>query len=402
MASVLLTLSCGGSPKVSAAAGGADPSLGLPVPPNPFLPASVNAYIGTQASSPSHTTGKIWSVSLDHTKDQYSYADGGNTAQSGSFVPMNGYLLLLDKNGYEKGFALEVQGRAVIIRPGDSSAAPVFAIQQPTCFPIKGNVKFQFVMSPGDPTAGQATFGKIYATTDSSGSEWDFAGQAQYQAPDGKNVPTNAYIPSYPSSFSGNCQASPGAASINISATPEYSTPTQYVIGPTGYFLETRSYANDPNLSQFGDISAWGISEPSVALSTSKVASASYLGFLFEANGGTYLTRPVGFGGTTTSGTVMSGGTFLNENPINPQGTEMTLSFGSQDPLNHGSYYLAKLVLPLAPNSSCASTGTDANGNQTCTYAAVATVGNPEGKYFVILTAYDSSGHQKILILVQQ
>jgi hypothetical protein len=374
--------------------------LGLPIQPDPFIPASGNSYVGTQAASPSNTTGKMWSVNIDHIKTQFAYSEGDAPTRSGAFVPMNGYLLLLDQHGYETGFALEVQGRALLLRPGDSSTPLVFAVQQPDCFSIGGNVKFQYVMSPGNPTAGQATFGRIYATR--QGTRWDFSGQSKYQVPDGKNIPTNAYIPSYPSSFSGTCGATADAASVNVSPTPQYGIPTQFIVGPTGYFLETQNYTNDPSLSQYGDLSAWGIVEPSAPLSASKIASASYVGFLFESNNGVYLTRPVGFGGLTTSGSVMTGGTFLNENPINPQGTEMTVSFGSQDPLNNGLYYLAKLTLPLPPNVSCTSPGIDLNGNPTCTYTAVATVGNPEGKYCIILTTYDGSSNQKILFLMQQ
>jgi len=397
MGAACLSLSCGGKTTTSALPGTV-PGQGLPIPP---VAGPANAYVGKQTSSPSHVDPSLWTVSIDHNTSKFTYGNG-TIAQTGGFVPLNGFLLMQDQNGYQKGLALEVPGRMAILRPGDSTTAPVFAVQQTECFPVVGNVKFQFALSPGSPTGGQSAFGRIYARTGSDLSSWNFDGQAQYQGPNGRSVPANAYIPSYPSSYSGKCAAASNAAAVTVSATAEYSIPTHYLINEAGYFLETQSYTDDPVFSQYGDVAAWGVVEPLMPLKTSTVASASYLGFLFEANNGVYLTRPVGFGGLKTSGSVMSGGAFLNENPINPPGVEMTLNFGAQDALNNGLYYTAKLTLPMTAGASCTSPGTDSSGNLTCTYNAVATVGNPEERFVIFLTAFDGSGHQKILVLVQQ
>jgi hypothetical protein len=318
----------------------------------------------------------------------------------------NGFLLLLDASGYQMGYGLEIPGQVAILRPGNSSTAPIFAVQQPNCFSIGGNVKLQFALVPGDVASGYATFGKVYATTNSDGSAWSFDGLTQYQLMTSLDVtPANASIPSYPTAFSGNCSASNGAASVNIPPSPTYSVPTRFIISPGGFMLEDQNYTNMSQGSQslLGDIASLGIVGPTSPLTTSSVTHQNYLGFLFEASNGTYLTQPVGFG-IVASSTAVNGGTFPNEDPTQTPNSNMSIAFGSQDPLNNGLYYLATFTLPVnsIEAASCSAPGTDSSGDATCTYDAVASVGTPEGKYAIILTAYDSSGYQKVLVLYQQ
>jgi hypothetical protein len=408
-------LTLGMSAMLTACGGGSKPPLaGLPEP----VPAGqVNSYVGGQGNSPSEES--TWSVTINHSNNSYSYTNpnsGSTVPTTGALSnPTGGFLILLDQNGYQNGLALEIPREAIILRPGDSTVAPVFAVQQASCFPIGGNVKFLFNFSPGLTGTNEAGFGRIYASTSTDGSAWEFNNQTEYVAPNG-SVPSDADFPGYPSGYSGDCSASNGAASVtstplayfsNGSATSTYNIPTEYVISPAGYFFENQSYANVPAAVgwNYPAISAWGVSEPSAPLIIGSVATANYVGFLFEASvdSSTYRTRLVGFGNAPIAGTVMTGGTFPNEDPTQPVTVNMSVTFGTQDPLNKGLYYLAKLTIPYdGDQSNCATPVPNQNGTLTCTYDAVATVGFSDYRYTIILSAFDASGDQKTLVLFAQ
>jgi hypothetical protein len=388
---------------------------GLPPPPPP---GSANSYIGGQGNSPSELSP--WSITIDHTQNQYSYTNPNaeNAAPvTGSFSPLTGgFLILLDQNGYQSGLALEIPGEAIILRPGDSTTAPIFAVQQASCFAIGGgsDVKFLFAFSPAFTSYGEAFFGRIYATTNSDGSSWQFNNQTQYQAPSG-GVPADADFPGYPGAYSGTCTASNGSA--NIASAPlasfgtgaTYTLPTEYVINPAGFFYENQSYVNVPpgeNWS-YPAVSAWGVSEPSLPLTLSNVATANYVGLLFQTaqSNSIYRTSLVGFGNLPISGTVMTGGTFPNEDPTQAATINMSVTFGSQDPLNNGVYYLAKLTTPADGSSftsSCLTYGVSKSGAPTCTNDAIVTVGESNYQYTIIVSAADTSGNQEMLVLFQQ
>jgi hypothetical protein len=403
--SAMLT-GCGGS--------SATPAASLPTPAPAGL---VNSYVGGQGDSPSQQYP--WNVTINRSTNTYSYTNpnsGSTVATTGALTSLTGrFLILLDQNGYQSGLALEIPGEAILLRPGDSTTALVYAVQQPNCFGITGNVKFLFNFSPGLTGTNEAGFGRIYASTNSDGSVWQFNNQTEYVAPDG-SVPSDADFPGYPSGYSGNCSAANGAAAVtsapltyfyNGAAASTYTVPTEYVIGPAGFFFENQSYANVPTDVgwNYPAISAWGVSEPSAPLALNSVAAPSYVGFLLEASvdSSTYRTRLVGFGNAPISGTTMTGGTFPNEDPTQPVTVNMSVTFGTQDPLNNGLYYLAKLSIPYdGDQSNCATPVPGENGTLTCTYNAVATVGFSDEQYAIMLSAFDASGDQKTLVLFQQ
>jgi hypothetical protein len=397
------------------ACGGSKPPLaGLPTP---APSGQVNSYVGGQGNSPSQQSA--WSVTIDRSSNTYSYINpnsGSTTATTGALSSLTGgFLILLDQNGYQNGLALEVPGDAVILRPGDSTVAPVFAVQQAGCFAIGGDVKFLFNFTPGLTGTDEAGFGRIYASTSTDGSAWQFDNQTEYVAPNG-SIPADADFPGYPSGYPGTCSASNGAASVtsaplayfnNGQASTTYTIPTEYVISPSGFFFENQSYASVPTDVgwNYPAISAWGFSEPTSPTIIGSVATANYVGFLFEASvdSSTYRTRVVGFGNAPISGTVMTGGTFPNEDPTQPVTVNMSVTFGTQDPLNNGLYYLAKLTIPYdGGQSNCGTPVPDQAGTLTCTYNAVATVGFPGGQYAIVLSAFDAAGDQKTLLLFQQ
>lgn len=402
--SVLLGTSCGGaSPKGTA--------FGLPGAPPQAGP--VNSYVGKPGNSPSDSS--LWGVTINRSNNTYTYGplDASAPPTTGSFASLNGgFMVLLNENGYQSGLALEIPGQAIVLRPGNSATSLVYAVQQASCFSIGGNVKFLFSFSPGLIASSGAVFGRTYASTNSDGSSWQFNNQTQYQAPDGKNVPAAADFPGYPSSYSGACTASNGSATVAsaplsyFSNNTSYPLPSQYVISPAGFLFANQSYANvPPALWPYPNVSVSGVSEPLSQLSIKNVATANYVGFLLEANAssGTYRSQVVGFGNAPISGTSMIGGTFPNEDPSAGQLGNMRITFGSQDPLNNGLYYLAKLTIPYDGGmTTCPTPLPSANGALACTYNAIATVGQPIGSYAIMLTAFDPNGNQKTLVLFEQ
>lgn len=406
----------------SGCGGSRTPTIGLPGAP----PAGdVNSYLGQPGDTPSDNA--LWSVTIDRSKNTYSYGptSGGTAATSGSMAILNNnFIILLGQNGYQNGLAVEVPGQAVILRPGGSTAPLIFAVQQTSCFTIGGNVKFLYALSPGISGPTSPFFGQIYAATSSDGTGWQFNNQTNYVSPyqfgtlENNDVPSDAEFPGYPAGYSATCNAAQGAAAVN--ATPlayfnngasTFSVPTQFVISPSGIFFENQNYTNVPSTEgwQYPNISAWGVSEPPLPLQVVGVATASYAGFLFETNSNltTFRTRLVGFGNAPISGTVMDGGTFPNEDPTQLPDINMSVTFGSQDPLNNGLYYLAKLTIPNdAPSTftgNCLSYGFSETGTSTCTNVGVAMVGEQQnGVYTIIMSASDTSGNQETLVLFQQ
>jgi hypothetical protein len=403
------------------ACGGSTPpaQVGLPTPPAPGL---VNSYVGQPGDSPSQNS--LWNVTIDRTTSAYSYGPSGGAATSGSIATLNNnFIILLDQNGYQSGLAVEAPGQGIILRPGGSSAPLVFAVQQVSCFAIGGNVKFLYALSPGLSSSNTAFFGEIYAATGADGSAWQFNNQTNFVSPyefqvaEGSSVPSDALFPGYPGSYSANCSAASGAATVTASplayfdnGSNSYTVPTQFVISPSGLFFENQNYTNVPASEgwQYANVAAWGVSEAVNPVVAADVGTGNYLGFLFESqpSAAIYRTRLVGFGNAPVSGTTMTGGTFPSEDPTQPVTVNMSVTFNSQDPLNNGLYYLAQLTIPNdSPSNftdSCLSYGISQAGASTCTNDGVAMVSGQNGAYTIIMSAIDTSGNQKTLVLFEQ
>src|SRR5580658_10215286 len=132
---VLLATGCGGG-KTSNGSGFS----------NPAPAANYNNYVGTQtyqlANDGFHETGGVWSVVLDDANQFFTYADisippydqnGGSQLSypiEGNFNGASGFLNLT-LNGMSKGsggYAIEIPGRAAILRPGNDSTLPVISV----------------------------------------------------------------------------------------------------------------------------------------------------------------------------------------------------------------------------------------------------------------------------------
>jgi hypothetical protein len=95
---------------------------------------------------------------------------------------------------------------------------------------------------------------------------------------------------------------------------------------------------SDPKAAPpFQGTSAAGVAQPSAPLTTSDVAAAHYLGFLTEtatpASVSLFpdLISPVSFGQTASSGTILVGGIFPNDDVTQTPNADIFINLGTQD-----------------------------------------------------------------------
>jgi hypothetical protein len=381
-----------------------DPSLpvGLPIP---STPGPVNMYSAAQSPG-------AWTVTLNNTNNTFSYKaitypSSANQPATGAIQAAGGFSLL-----GQSGLAFEVPGRAVVVRPGNSAASPVFGAPQTDCYVITGKLRFQYIgMYPGMQTAelGSAGptlgYGSIVASTDSTGKTWQF-----------ENMQGN--IVAGPASFTGTCSSTNSQAAISLTglsvladiwaptpalvSTVTAKTQSSIWIGPSGFFAADQS---DPTQASPTGASIAGMAEPSSPLSTSALAAAQYRGFLYEPPAFAYqvnpatpaFTVPVAFGQVAASGTTMTGGIFPNDDVTGTPNSDIQISLGNEDGTLNGLYISVKITV-LDPAQNCANftdysipvtTGINSQGYITCTFPGVAIAGNPDGNYAIFVNTYN-------------
>jgi len=395
-----------------AGCGGGKTTLVVPDPsatiglPTPAAAGPVNTYSGAQSPG-------AWTLTLDNTSGAFSYqpVTYPATAVTGKTQVTNGFITL----GTTGGYALEVQGRAAILRPGDVTTPPVFAVPQTECYPITGRVRFPYVtmsIGPSQTVYGAGAglgYGSIGASTDSTGKSWQFDDMA-------------GTIVSGSTSFAGTCTTVSNQAAISFTgqqsilddlwgdATPAITADTQSNIwvGPSGFFVADQSDPHGNPLSGQPTLGASvaGVVEPSSALNTTDMASKKYLGFAYEAataigyNGipaAPANTSPVAFGQVTSSGTTITGGEFPSDDVTQPPNTDTVINLGSQSATYNGLYPSVSITV-LDPAQNCANytgpkfnvtSGVNADGYITCTFPGIAVTGNPEGKYALFISTYN-------------
>ncbi|WP_420239600.1 hypothetical protein ACOBR2_08540 [Telmatobacter bradus] len=398
LAAVVVLAGCG-SGKTALVVPDPSATTGLPTP---ATAGTVNTYTGPQ------TPGK-WSFTLDNTNDVFSYqpVTYSATATTGTTTTVNGFTAL--SNG---GYALEIEGRAAILRPGDSTNAPVFGVPQTECYPITGKLRFQYLDTRG------GGYGSIVASTDTTGASWAFE--------DLEGIGTG------PASFTATCSTSSNLSTIGFtaaetlldddwysfdsspSAQQEANAQKNIWIGPTGFFVADQS---DPTgiingtttITPTGS-SVVGVAEPTSALSASDIASKSYRGFLYEPGifdeisyqlkaAAPTITVPVSFTGLT-------GEAYLNNDVTQALDSTTTtiISLGTQDSTYNGLYQSVSITV-LDPSSNCVTavsvgttgitTGVNSGGYITCTFSGTAIVGNPGGKYAIFVTADDWATYEQ-------
>ena len=400
LAAPALLAGCGSSNKATVVPPPAS-SVGLPTP---SAAGPVNTYSGAQSPG-------AWTLALDNSQDTFSYQSltfpaMPNAAVTGTIAATNGF----DRLG-TSGYALEIEGRAAILRPGDATTSPVFVVPQTECYPIGGRLRFQFIgMQTGpDGAVGSAGptlgYGSIVASTDSTGKSWQF-----------ENLAGN--IVNGPASFSATCGTANSSASIallgqtvlndlwqpNETNQTGLSSTTQsnLWIGPSGFLVADQS---DPAQASPTGASIAGVAEPSAALATPDVASHKYLGFVYEPSTVPYggitpspaMTSPIAFGQVASSGTMMTGGIFPNDDVTQTPNSDTVVNLGKEDATLNGLYTGASITV-LDPSQNCANytgsgekatSGINDQGFFTCTFAAIAVVGNPEGKYAIFISSYN-------------
>jgi hypothetical protein len=393
-----------------------NPSGTLASMPAPSTPTPANTYLGTDSLN-------VWSFQLNDSTNSYSYANTttSSTPVTGTFSNSNGFLNLGVSGTTSLGYALEVQSRMALLRPGDASAGLVLSVPQTTCYSIPYRLLFDYIAieaAPGGSTFETNSYASVVLNTDPTGADW------QFQDLEG-------YLVYGPNSFSGACTQANGQATVQIgtgqsvfnesnnssslsgglgNGTSTAST-NLLAIGPSGVFLAQQSITGLP-ASAAG---VAGVAEPTSALSTTSVAAGNYLGFLTQAseiqNGLPYTypgyTSPVSFGPTSTSGATMTGGVFPNDDVTQTPNSDTIINLGEQSSTNNGLYPNATVTM-LDPNQNCTTlldegggapsvtVGINADGYITCTYPAVAVVGNPEGKYVIFLDAMNWTANHVI------
>ncbi|GGH17422.1 hypothetical protein GCM10011586_39920 [Silvibacterium dinghuense] len=390
--------------------------------PTPSAASASNTYSGGQSPG-------AWTFIVNHTSNTYTYRPitYSTASTSGTFQSAHGFLQLgADSSA---GYAVEVPGRAAILRPGDSTTPPIFAVPQTQCYAITGRVRFQYIgMQAGTfsnsfggsaPTLG---YGSVVASTDTTGKSWQF-----------QSLQGNIVIG--PGSFNGSCATSNDQATISFTGqqsilnllwtpnqveAPTAGTQSNIWIGPSGFFASDQS---DPTASSPTGASVAGIIEPTSALTTSSVTTQQYAGFFYQSatalgyNGTSptiTITSPIAFGQTASSGTSMTGGIYPNDDVSQTPEANIVLTLGAQDATYNGLYSSATLTV-LDPNQNCANytgggstatTSLNAQGYVTCTFPAIVVAGNPENKYVLFVTSYNWAarigGAPLQLYLVQQ
>jgi hypothetical protein len=265
--------------------------------------------------------------------------------------------------------------------------------------------------APGGQTFTTSNYASVVINTDSSGASW------QFQDLQGSPV-------SGPTSFAGTCASTNGQTPLSVAGPSLFNIDnngsslfpyadgsadviaTSLTVGPSGIFV---SYQTDQSFS-FRHIAAGtaGVAEPTAPLGTQNVAVGTYLGFLTiaaqdEQGDGSYLdpgsTSPVSFGQTPSSGATMTGGTFPNDDVTQMPTSDIFINLGAENSTVNGLFPSASVTM-LDPNQNCVtilalnpkvnvSPGQNPQGYPTCTFPAVAVVGNPEGKYAIFLDSFN-------------
>lgn len=384
---------CGGSSQT-----GSQPTQGLATPP----PASqINSYFGTDAN--------IWSINIDHSNNQITGKDVTNGVSlagsaAGNFAQAGGFLnITLSPNGTPPnlvgqigGFALDITGRAALLRLGDQSNPLIPLVSTVSCIAIGGTVTYQYVTIPGAAWNQQTdtAYGIFQAST--VGPNWTLANIKQFTLAGAAPANPGAGVPA------GYCaQSTLGFAvtAASNSTNPPIATITMG-FSSSGFFVEDNGSQQAlpqgvlPSNAIGAGVGAIGMLQPSTALSTANVVGAKYLGFFYEpipvSSPNSQVTQLVSFGcsgsfcPTPPTPTSIVGGVFPNDDPTQQPGQNMSIDLGQQDPQNNGLYPSAKVTV------------------SGVSFPAVAIVSNPENKFAVYLIAQDTLNVTPLAIYLLQ
>lgn len=366
-----------------------------------------NTYAGTQnvivSSGAGLFEGGMWTITLDDTNSFFSYLNTGDysgvtppSPNIGNFAAVNGFLDMTSDGGKSGsgGYAIEIPGDAVVFRPGNGTQYPVIGVASNSCQTPAANTTYQFVALDHPPydstdTSNDLAYGSIQATA--QGTAWSFSNFSEYTL-DGTSVSPAAFP-------SGTCAYTQEGYVVSIPSTDSATNnvPFTVAVGPTGFFMA--------DLGQNGLNKTYGLVgtvKPSSQLSTSDIVAGKYIGFQYQQLQAAFnfsgssvslgsVTSPIAFGQTAGSGTAMTGGVYPNDDASQTPPSNITIDLGQQDSQNNGLYKSVTVTIPDTTGAciSRSDGGKDANGNPTCIFPGVAVVGNPGGKYAVLVTAND-------------
>ena len=403
---LVLAAGCGGS---NAASGSSSNSF-----PNPPAPAQYNNYAGTQTyellPNGFQEIGGVWDLTLDDTNQFFTYADisippnissGGAPPYpiEGNTKSVNGFLdLTLDgESAGSGGYAIEIPGRAAILRPGDDSTFPVIAAAASTsgCQGLAEKTTFEFLtLQPVYNTSSTrpvyAAYGSIVAS--SSGTNWTFSNLQMFTlSGTALNPPTPA---------AGLCTYTDEGYVTTISPSQEtQNLPWTVVVGPSGYLTVDQGQGNEPIQEASPPMAAGpfglvGFPQPSSQIDTGSLMAGNYIGFTFNSDAAYAshpVSQPIAFRGG--SGTVMSGGLYPNDDVTQTPPGNITMDLGQEDSKTNGFYPSVTVTMPDTFNGCVGQTygGTDANGNPTCIAQGIAIAGSLEGKYALYVALNDHS-----------
>src|SRR5580692_3040451 len=409
-ATALLSAACGGKSDLNLTPSGLPPSSQA---------GELNSYVGTQGTDPSTgDSGAIWQVAINHTTNSFSASDYAAqlATANGLFAFDGGFLNLSQTNPspafQADGFAIEIPGRVAFFRPGfnsfDSTQDIVTSASSPVAS-VPGNclglfdVTFQFVTLPTSTwTAGTDTaYGSFQANSvmlSSSGNTWNFSNLTQFNL-------AKTQSQSEPILSDGICAQSAVGTVVSIPAASATGNAITVAVGPSGFLVLN----NGQNTS-----GAVGLIQPSTALNTSRLLSATFLGFISEPaipiplSGVPTANQLAFFGcpnsGCPASGNSLVGGAFPGDDPTQPANTDITINLGTQNATNNGLFDSATVTIP-DPVGVCTAPGVagkDSQGNPTCTLPAAAVAGNPENKFAIFLIAQDIVNQSPMAIYLFQ
>lgn len=380
LAQLLFVTGCGGG---GSSQNSGTSAQGLATPP---APSQINSYFGTD--------GDIWSSKVNHTANQISGEDitlnGVLLAGvvTGTFDDVSGFLDSSLTNvppqltAQTSGFALDIPGRAALVRYGDHSYPLIPLAPTDACTSIGGTVTYQYVTIPSANWA--FTTDTAYGTfqVSISGSAWDFANITQFTlAGTAPSTPGTVL----PAGFCGITTVGYTVTASSGATNPPVATVTMG-FGPSGFFLEDNGSAQGQpqgvvrSNALGAGVGAIGTVQPSSPLDTGNVVGGKYLGFYYEPGitGGAPVTQLASFGCSGSNcpapptPTSMVGGVFLNDDLTQSAGTGITIDLGTQDAANNGLYASATV------------------GVSGVSFPAIAVVGSLENKYAIFVIAQDA------------
>jgi hypothetical protein len=402
LASVLLFSTAFGALVMAGCGGSASPSTPTSTKDSVYTYQGVGNVVPANENAAAYIP--FWTFVVGETESSFRYNDITATTTSsdvvsGSYVADSGYLALQPVGG-SLTYALTIPGEAALLRPGNNTTPPVIAAGMTSCPVLKSSETFLFVALPGAywTSTGNAAYGTIQASTDSTGTAWSFSGQSQ------SLLASTGTPPPYPASFTGTCGQ--GITGWSVGVVPTIAAPYNNAtlsISPSGFFTESATgEQTGSNIgANYPQPPFVGLVAPSSALDTTSLAAGKYLGFMYESLPGNSQAPPtatqlVSFGTVTPgSGTMIIGGVFPKDDPSQTPASNITVNFGSESASQDGLYTGVAVTIPDTSTiaGTCAKNGgtssTSSSGALLCSFPAVAVAGNPTGKFAIFLIGQD-------------